>query len=68
MLPSDARVQTFVLGLQLSPWARLRKQQHEIVNRLAAGEFPEHVIIFVLEGRYKKMRAALERLAGARLL
>ncbi|MGN6828260.1 M48 family metallopeptidase [Paucibacter sp. M5-1] len=67
VLPSDSSMPTYVLGLQLSAWARLRKQQHAVVNALAGQDWPAHTIICVLEGRLKPLRKKLGAIAGSRL-
>lgn len=68
VLPADPSVATFVLALQLSGWARFRDQGAAIVKRLAELEWPVHLLVCTLEGRYKPLRRRLKALPGAELV
>ncbi|QPF75729.1 M48 family metalloprotease [Roseateles sp. DAIF2] len=68
VLPTDPTLPTYVLGLQLGLWARLRKRQQAIVDALARDEWPDHTIICVLQDRYKPLRKKLAAVPGARLI
>lgn len=49
ILPSDARARTYVFGIELTRWARLRSRGPEIVKRLAALEWPMHAFFVPLD-------------------
>lgn len=67
ILPIDTTLNTYVLLLQPTWWARLRRRQYKIVDQLAQQDWPMHVIIVTLEGRFKRLRRPLKRLAGTRV-
>jgi Zn-dependent protease with chaperone function len=65
VLPSDPSVQTYVLGVELTWWARQRKQHQAIVDRLAAHAWPlPHVMIVALDGSQAPLKPLLKK-AGA---
>ena len=49
VLPTDARVLTYVIVLELTRWARLRSRGPAIVRVLAAIEWPVHLFICTVE-------------------
>ena len=66
-LPADPSLPTYVLGLDLGWWARQRNRQTDVVNRLAALEWPVHLIICTLDGAYKRYGRSMRAVEGARL-
>ena len=67
-LPADPSIQTYVLALSVTLWARLRRQQHAIVKRVADGAWPSlHAHVVVIEGRYKPLRKKMRQVPGAQL-
>ncbi|MBI3380769.1 MAG: M48 family metalloprotease [Aquabacterium sp.] len=68
VLPSDPGHATYVLAVELNGWARLRKQHAGIVQRFAQQEWPVHVLICTVHGRYAPLKAALKRLPRRALL
>jgi hypothetical protein len=67
VIPADPDQATYVLALEVTRWTRWRKQQGQVVNRLAAHEWPEHVLICTLEGQYKPIKRQLQALPGAEI-
>lgn len=67
VLPSDPKLPTYVLGLELTAWAGFRGQGQRIVKRLSAAEWPMHVFICVLDGHTRPLRKKIKALAGAQL-
>ncbi|CAG1019850.1 hypothetical protein BURC_04769 [Burkholderiaceae bacterium] len=67
VLPADPSIETYVLGLELTSWARLRDQEHAIVERLSEFEWPMHLFICVLSGAYKPLREKLASLPGTEI-
>jgi Zn-dependent protease with chaperone function len=65
VIPADAEALTYVLCLELKPWARWRKRQGEIVQRLARQEWPMHLFICTLDGQYKPLGPRVRDLPGA---
>lgn len=66
-IPADPNTQQLLLALELSLWGRLLGQREPVLQRLAATEWPQPLMIAVLDGRLKPMRTRLDALAGARL-
>ncbi|MEK8032049.1 M48 family metallopeptidase [Ideonella sp. DXS29W] len=67
-LPSDPSVDTYVLGVELTWWAKRRSRQANIVNRLAHQEWPLHLMICTLDGDLSSYGKTLKRIDGAQLL
>ena len=67
VLPSDAAVETYVLGVQLSWLGRRLGRQQAIVDRLAAIEWPVHLFVLSLDGQYKPLLKRMRDTAGARV-
>jgi Zn-dependent protease with chaperone function len=66
-IPADPDAWTYVLCLRLTAWARWRKQHGAIVQRLANPEWPLHLFICTLEGRYKPLAARVKALPGSEI-
>ncbi|MED5619829.1 M48 family metalloprotease [Ideonella sp. BN130291] len=68
ILPSDATVLTYVLGLELEPAPPRLEMPHEIVSRLAdTGGWPVHLIVCTLDGKNAKLKPRLQALPSARI-
>jgi Zn-dependent protease with chaperone function/3-phenylpropionate/cinnamic acid dioxygenase small subunit len=67
VLPADPSIETHVLGLELTRWARFRSKGPEIVERLSAHEWPLHLFICVLDGRYEPLRGKFEQIPGSEM-
>jgi hypothetical protein len=67
VLPVDPELLTYVLGIEMTWWARRRGQHRALVNRLAALEWPVHVIVCTLDGRYRRYADRLRAVTGARI-
>lgn len=59
-LPIDPEQPTYVVGIELTAWARFRKKGPSIVNAMADLTWPEHVIICVLDKQYKPLIKKLQ--------
>ncbi len=68
VLPADAEARTYVLAVTLTWWGRLRSRDRQVVERLAAIEWPVHLFICTLRGSYAKLRRPLKAVAGSRLV
>jgi len=64
VLPSDESVLTYVIGVELTRWARFRSRGPEIVKRLAALEWPMHLFVCTVDGN-KAIGTAIKALPGA---
>jgi Zn-dependent protease with chaperone function len=64
VLPADPSVQTYVLGLRLTWWAARRGRGGAIVERLAANEWPMHMLLFALDGTCKPVEKRLRAVDG----
>jgi Zn-dependent protease with chaperone function len=67
VLPADPGLPTYVLCLELTWWARLRRKQGEIVSRFARQEWQMHLFICSLANRYKALGPKVRALPGTRL-
>lgn len=67
VIPADPTVRQFVLGVELGWWGRQRSKQQEVVNRLAAIEWPIPVVVLTLEGQYAGLKKRFKHLPDARL-
>ncbi|CAH0351006.1 M48 family metallopeptidase [Aquabacterium sp. CECT 9606] len=67
VLPVDPAQATYVLILELTWWSRQRKKHGQIVDRIAAHEWPGHVLICPLDGQFKPFKKQLKKLAGAEI-
>lgn len=68
VLPVDPTVDTYVLCIDLTTTARLCRREAEIVQRLAALEWPVHLFICTLSGRFQPFEKRLAQLPGTRLM
>ncbi len=68
LLHADSSVQTYVLAVTLTWWGRQLGRQQAVVNRLAALDWPVHLVVCTLEGRYAKLKRPLRALAQSRLV
>lgn len=66
VLPADPTLPTYVLGVDLTWWARRRGRQQQVVDRLAALGWPMHLVLCTLDGRYKAYGKLLRAVPGAR--
>lgn len=67
ILPADHRVDSYVLGVLLEPWARWARREGRIVAHLARAAWPFPMMVVALTGAYSKCRGHLEAVPGARL-
>ncbi|MEW6706051.1 MAG: M48 family metalloprotease [Pseudomonadota bacterium] len=67
VIPADPQALSYVLCLELKPWARWRRQQGEVVQRLAQQEWPLHLFICTLDGQHKPLAARVRALADAEI-
>jgi Zn-dependent protease with chaperone function len=67
VLPADPALPTYVLGVDLSWWARRRGRQQQLVDRLVALQWPLHMIVCTLDGGRKRYGKTLRAVEGARL-
>jgi Zn-dependent protease with chaperone function len=68
VIPADESVVQHVMGVRLSWWGRRRGKQIEVVNRLAAMEWPLPLVFVTLDGKYAPMRKKYRALPGAQLI
>ena len=66
-LPSDPSVTTYLLGVELTWWGKRRGKAPAVVKRLAALEWPMHLYVCTLDGRYAGFKKVLAGLPGTRL-
>lgn len=64
VIPIDPTVQTYVLGVVPTWWARQRGRQPAIVNRLVAQTWPMHLFVCSLDSN-RAIAKALKKLPGA---
>ncbi len=67
VLPSAPDHLTYVLALELSAWARLRKRHASIVQQMAQHQWPVHVMVCTLHGAQAALKDKLTALPGAAL-
>jgi len=67
VIPADPSVLQWVMGVRLTWWGRRRGKQQEIVNRLAAADWPLPLVFFTLDGRLAPLRNKFLALADSRL-
>lgn len=67
VLPSAPEIPTYVLGIEMTRWAAFRSRGPQIVEQLAAREWPLHLFIVAFDGQHKATRKQMLRLDGARL-
>ncbi len=68
VIAADASALQYLLGVELSWWGRRRGRQRQVVDRLAALEWPLPLMVLTLEGRYAKLLKKFRKLPGARLV
>jgi hypothetical protein len=66
VLPADPELATYVLGVDLTWWARLRKRQPAVVKRLATLAWPLPLHLCSLDGHFKRYGKTLRAVPGAR--
>jgi Zn-dependent protease with chaperone function len=67
ILPADPALQTFVLGIELTGWARFRSQGPAIVGRLAKLEWPIGLFVSSMAGAYKPLKRKLRAVPGSEI-
>lgn len=67
VLPADPSVETFVLVVRLTWWARWRGRQNAVVDALANAEWPMHLFFFTDQGTFAKLAKRVRKLDGSRL-
>lgn len=68
VIPADPSATQWVMGVRLTWWGRRRGKQQEIVNRLAAQDWPLPLVFFTLDGTLASLRKKFQALAGSRLV
>lgn len=68
VIPADESVVQYVMGVRLSWWGRRRGKQLDVVNRLAAMEWPLAITFVTLDGKYAAMRKKYRALPDAQLI
>jgi hypothetical protein len=68
VIPADPSVVQLVVGVHLSWWGRQRSKQHEVVDRLAALEWPVPLIFLTVDGKFAPMKKKFRALKDARLV
>ena len=68
VIAADPSAVQWVMGVRLTWWGRRRGKQREIVNRLAAADWPLPLVFFTLDGRLAPLRNKFRALADSRLL
>jgi hypothetical protein len=56
------------MGVRLSWWGRRRGRHEDVVNRLAALEWPVPLVFLTLDGQYAPLRKKFKALDDARLV
>lgn len=67
VLPSAPNQLTYVIALELSAWARMRRQHASIVQSLAKQQWPMHVFICTVHGEQAALKDKVIALPGALL-
>ncbi|MET0544057.1 MAG: M48 family metalloprotease [Variovorax sp.] len=67
IIPADPIVRQFLVGVELTWWGRRRGKQREVVDRLAAIEWPMPVVVVSIDGQYAKLKRSFESLGDAHL-
>jgi Zn-dependent protease with chaperone function len=68
VIPADGSVVQFVMGVELGFWGKRRGKQREVVDRLAALDWPVGLVFVSLDGRFAPLRKTLRALGdGARV-
>lgn len=69
VIPADPSVVQLVMGVQLTWRGQRRGKQHEVVNRLAALDWPPLPLVFVtLDGQFAPLKKKFQVLADAKLI
>lgn len=66
-IAADPSSLQWVLGLRISWWGRRRGKQSEVVDRLAAMEWPVPLVFVTLDGRFAPWLKKLRAVSGARV-
>jgi Zn-dependent protease with chaperone function len=67
-LPADPEFKTFLVALELTWWARQRRQHQAIVDRFAnAIESPAHLMVVTVAGDFASLRKPLKAVPGGRV-
>lgn len=67
LLAADPQAQQWVLGVKISWWGSQLGKQQEVVDRLAAAEWPVDVMVITLDHQFAPLLKKLRALADARL-
>jgi Zn-dependent protease with chaperone function len=67
VLPADASLESYVLCIELSTWARLRSRGPKVIEGLAALQWPLSLFVCTFEGANKTLKDRVLRLAGAEI-
>ena len=67
VIAADPQARQWLLGVEASWWARRLGKQRQVIQRLAAHEWPMPLMLITLDGRYKPLRPKFRALADARL-
>lgn len=65
IVPIDPSLPTYVIGVELTTWAALRKKGPAIVKKFASYEWPAHVFICVLSKQYEPFKDQMKNMPGA---
>jgi hypothetical protein len=65
VIPADGSVVQFVMGVELGFWGKRRGKQREVVDRLAALEWPVGLVFVSLDGRFAPLRKKLRALGDS---
>ncbi|MFO1250500.1 MAG: hypothetical protein U1E77_05000 [Inhella sp.] len=68
VLPADPTHPSYVLALEFTAWARFRKRQPAVLQRLMQQDWPWPVHACALEDSFKPLRKRLLALPGAQLI
>lgn len=67
VVPVDPQAVQWLLGVELSFWAKQTHKQHAVVDRLAAIEWPVGLVIVSLTGGFAAFEAKFQALGDARV-
>lgn len=68
VIPADPSVVQLVMGVQLTWWGGFRGKQREVIDRLAAMEWPLPLVFVSLDGSLEPMKKKFAALADANLV
>lgn len=67
LIAADSNALCFVLGVEATLWARLRRKDKALIQTLAQQQWPMELHVCLLSEQYKPLRAKFEQLPGAQL-